>query len=109
MLQLNVNLPELRNMAKKIPSMGPAGLMELMKLDIKSQATDFINGLMDCEFELFLGRDKYERVSGIEISERHLRNGHYQRTFAVKGLGRLTVKVPRDRGGQVSDESPRAV
>jgi putative transposase len=100
MLQLNVNLPELRDMAKKIPTMGSAGLMELMKLDIKSQATDFINGLMDCEFELFLGRNKYERVSGIEISERHLRNGHYQRAFAVKGLGRLTVKVPRDRGGK---------
>lgn len=100
MLQLSVNLPELRDMAKKIPQMGTAGLMELMKLDIKSQATDFINGLMDCEFELFLGRDKYERISGVQISDRHLRNGHYQRTFAVKGLGRLNVKVPRDRQGK---------
>jgi putative transposase len=100
MLQLSVNLPELREMAKKIPKLGSTGLMELMKLDIKSQATDFINGLMECEFELFLGRDKYERISGVEISERHLRNGHYQRTFAVKGLGRLQMKVPRDRNGK---------
>lgn len=100
MLQLSVNLPELRQMAKNIPQLGANGVMDLMKLDIKSQATDFINGLMDCEFELFLGRDKYERVSGVEISERHLRNGHYQRTFAVKGLGRLNVKVPRDRQGK---------
>jgi putative transposase len=100
MLQLSVNLPELRDMAKKIPQMGTAVLMEMMKLDIKSQATDFINGLMECEFELFLGRDKYERISGVEISERHLRNGHYQRTFAVKGLGRLNMKVPRDRNGK---------
>jgi putative transposase len=99
MLQLSVNLPELREMAKKIPQMGTTELMELMKLDIKSQAKDFINGLMDCEFELFLGREKYERLAGVEISERHLRNGHYQRTFAVKGLGRLNVKVPRDREG----------
>ena len=67
MLQLSVNLPELRDMAKKIPQMGASGLMELMKLDIKSQATDFINGLMDCEFELFLGRDKYERISKVKI------------------------------------------
>ena len=100
MLQLSVNLPELRDMAKKIPQMGASGLMELMKLDIKSQATDFINGLMDCEFELFLGRDKYERISKVKISDRHLRNGHYQRTFAAKGLGRLNVKVPRDRHGK---------
>ena len=99
MLQLSVNLPELRDMAKKIPQMGAAGAMEIMKLDIKAQATDFINGLMDCEFELFLGREKYERLSGVEITDRHLRNGHYQRTFAVKGLGRLNVKVPRDRRG----------
>ena len=99
MLQLSVNLPELRDMAKKIPQMGTSGVMDLMKLDVKSFATDFINGLMDCEFELFLGREKYERLSGVEISDRHLRNGHYQRTFAVKGLGRLNVKVPRDRQG----------
>jgi putative transposase len=100
MLQLNVNLPELRDMANKIPRMSTTQLMELMKLDIKSQAVDFINGLMDCEFELFLGREKYERISGLEISNRHLRNGHYQRTFAVKGLGRLNLKVPRDRQGK---------
>ncbi len=99
MLQLSVNLPELREMAKKIPQMGASGIMELMKFDIKSQATDFVNGLMDCEFELFLGREKYARISGVEISDRHLRNGHYQRTFAVKGLGKLNVKVPRDRQG----------
>lgn len=73
MLQLNVNLPELREMTKKIFQLGTTGLMELMKLDIKSQATDFINGLMDCEFELFLGREKYERLAGVEISERYLR------------------------------------
>jgi hypothetical protein len=76
MLQLSVNLPELRDMAKKIPQMGPARLMELLKLDLKSQAIDFINGLMECEFELFLGREKYERQAGVKITERQLRNGH---------------------------------
>jgi putative transposase len=38
--------------------------------------------------------------SGVKISDRLLRNGHYQRTFAVKDLGRLNVKVPRDRQGK---------
>jgi transposase-like protein len=64
---------------------------------------------MDCEFELFLGRENYERLSGVEISEKHLRNGHYQRTFAVKGLGKLNVKVPRDRQGKLSDKSSGAL
>ena len=100
MLQLNVNLPELRDLAKKIPFLGSAGLMDLMNLDIKAQATDFINGLMQCEFELFLGREKYERSGTVALSHRNLRNGYYQRTFAVKGVGRLNMKVPRDRQGK---------
>jgi putative transposase len=100
MLQLSVNVPELREITKSIARLSSSELMGLMRLDIKAQATEFINGLMECEFELFLGRDKYERVSGLEITERHLRNGHYRRTFAVKGLGRLHMKVPRDRGGK---------
>ncbi len=76
MLQLSVNLPELRDMAKKIPQMGTRGVMDLMNLDVKSFATDFINGLMDCEFELFLDREKYERLSGVEIS--YIRKTNFQ-------------------------------
>jgi transposase-like protein len=100
MLQLSVNLPELRNLAKKIPKIGSNVVMELMKLDVNTLAKDFINGLMECEFQLFLGREKYERISGVRLSERSLRNGHYKRTFAIKGLGRINVSVPRDRQGK---------
>jgi putative transposase len=54
---------------------------------------------MEAEFSLFLGRDKYQR-DAVKVSSRVLRNGHYQRSFAVKGLGKLQVKVPRDRSGK---------
>jgi putative transposase len=99
MLQLNVNLPELRELAKKIPEMGSAALLDLMKIDIKSKASDFINELMNYELELFLGREKYERHQGLQFTQRHLRNGHYQRTFSIKGFGKLNLRIPRDRKG----------
>ena len=99
MLQLNVNLPELRELAKKIPEMGSAALLDLMKIDIKSKASDFINELMNYELELFIGREKYERHQGLQVTHRHLRNGHYQRTFSIKGFGKLNLRIPRDRKG----------
>jgi transposase-like protein len=65
-------------------------------LNFKQTATQFINGLTEAEFPLFIGRDNDHRDS-VKISSRNLRNGHYQRSFVVKGLGKLLVKVPRDR------------
>ena len=98
MLQLEVNLSDLKAFAKQLPDL-KEGLFPLMRLDLKQTATDFLNDLMDAEFNLFIGRDPYQREP-IEVSSRILRNGHYQRSFAVKGLGKLLVKVPRDRGGK---------
>lgn len=98
MLQLNVNLPELSNFAKALPEF-KGNLFSLLRLDIKAAATEFVNDLLQCEFDLFIGRDKYQR-DVIEVNGRNLRNGHYQRKFAVKGMGTLTIKVPRDRGGK---------
>lgn len=98
MLQLAVNLSDLKAFAKQLPDLKD-GLFPLMRLDLKQTATDFLNDLMDAEFNLFIGRDPYQREP-IEVSSRILRNGHYQRSFAVKGLGKLLVKVPRDRGGK---------
>jgi putative transposase len=98
MLQLNLNLPELTQFAKALPEF-KGNLFSLLRMDIKTAATEFVNGLLQCEFDLFLGRDKYQRDI-VEVNGRNLRNGHYQRKFAVKGLGTLTIKVPRDRGGK---------
>lgn len=98
MLQLDVNVSELKEFAKRLPEL-KEGIFPLMGLNLKQSATEFINGLMEAEFSLFIGRDKYQRDS-LKVSSRNLRNGHYQRSFAVKGLGKLVVKVPRDRSGR---------
>jgi transposase-like protein len=91
-------LPELRDYVKSIPKIKDQ-FFDLLRMDVKEVATDFINGVMSAEFELFIGRAKHERQSLISVSEKNYCNGHYQRTFMAKGLGKLSVKVPRDRSG----------
>ena len=99
MIELKVKPNELREYVKSIPKIKDQ-LFDLLRLDMKQVATDTVNGLMEAEFELFLGRAKHERQSVVSVSERNYRNGHYQRSFAIKGLGRLAIKVPRDRLGK---------
>ena len=103
MLELKVNPNELKEYVKSLPNIKNQ-LFDLMRMDVKQVATDFINGLMEAEFELYLGRDKYTRQSLIAVTDRNYRNGYYQRSFMVKGLGKLAVKVPRDRKGNYNTD-----
>ena len=72
MLELRLNLPEVAEFVKMIPS-SKEKLFELMRYDLKQNATDFVNSVLSCELDLFLGRGKYERQ---EATSRNLRNGH---------------------------------
>lgn len=101
MLELKINPNELKEYVKTIPNIKDQ-FFDLVRMDVKEAATEFVNGIMDTEFKLFIGRDKYERQSIVSIKDRNYRNGHYERTFSVKGLGRLSIKVPRDRKGLYS-------
>ena len=55
---------------------------------------------METELTGFLGRGRYERVEG----ESNHRNGSYGRQFTLKGIGEVSVKVPRDRNGGFSTQ-----
>lgn len=99
MLELKFNPNELKEYVKSLPNIKDQ-IFDIIRMDVKEVATDFVNGLMETEFELFIGREKHQRQSLISITERNYRNGHYQRSFMVKGLGKLAIKVPRDRKGQ---------
>ncbi len=98
-LKTELNLSELRDFAKNLPKL-KGQILELMEIDVKSYARDFLNGLLAAELALFLGREKFERKSLVQLSQRNYRNGYYGRTFFVKGLGGLSIKVPRDRQGK---------
>jgi len=98
-VKTELNLSELRDFAKNLPKLKDK-ILELMEIDMKSYARDFLDGILAAELALFLGREKYQRKSLLQVSQRNYRNGSYGRTFFVKGLGGLSVKIPRDRQGK---------
>jgi putative transposase len=58
-----------------------------------------VQEILDLEFTQFLGAEPYERSSGRE----GYRNGYYPRDLFTR-VGRLTLRVPRDREGRFSTE-----
>ncbi|MDL1969264.1 MAG: IS256 family transposase [Deltaproteobacteria bacterium] len=77
----------------------------MIRTDLKNKAEDYLSKLMDAELTQFLGREPYERHHG---AANH-RNGSYNRNYALKGIGNLSVKIPRDRQGQFkTDVIPRS-
>jgi putative transposase len=57
----------------------------------------WINGLLEAERDEFLGRGRHE-----PLDEEHdnYRNGYRPRTINFFGLGRIALRVPRDRKGE---------
>jgi hypothetical protein len=62
-------------------------------VNVKQYATDFLNGMMRAEFELFMGRDSYERKA-FKGKLKNYCNGTYERSYAIKGIGGVKVRVP---------------
>lgn len=94
-MKLQVSVTELVDLIKEV-QMAPARIFEILSMDIRKQAGDYLSQLMDVERTQVLGRAKYERT---EDPSDH-RNGSYERTFCMKGLGEITVRIPRDREGK---------
>lgn len=94
-MQLEVTVPEVFEVFKEI-CVAPEKLFEMMRLDLRGLAGEYLTALMEWELTIHLGRKRYERSRG----ETNHRNGSYPRKFTMKGLGEVEVKVPRDRQGQ---------
>ena len=73
----------------------PEGLFEMIRTNVQETVGQYLSGLMETELTAFLGRERYERVEG----EGNHRNGSYGRNFTLKGIGEVSVEVPRDRKG----------
>ena len=56
----------------------------------------YLNEIMKMELAEFLGRKPYERKKG---GSNH-RNGSYPRSFTMKRIEQVDLKVPRDREGR---------
>jgi putative transposase len=73
----------------------------MIRTKVQESVGQYLSGLMDVELTRFLGRDRYERC---EECEPNHRNGSYPRSFTLKGIGEVGVKVPRDRKGEFKTE-----
>jgi putative transposase len=99
MINVSIDTSELKSFVQNLPQIKDQ-IFDLMNLDLKSISAHYLETLMNMELSLFLGRDRYERKNSVSTTSRNYRNGFYQRTFAVKNLGELALKIPRDRLGE---------
>ena len=57
---------------------------------------DVLENILEAEMDEHLGRDKYQRQSDIEASERNYRNGYSQKNLR-SSFGTVDLDIPRDR------------
>ena len=69
----------------------PLGTMRELMTELRAGVRETLEGVMDAEIGLFLGQD---------AQRGNKRNGYVTRSFGIKGLGTLTLRVPRDRAGR---------
>jgi putative transposase len=69
----------------------PREAMREVVAHVRSGVLHTLEEVMDAEIELFLGQPA-ERANK--------RNGYVTRTFGIKGLGAIQLRVPRDRAGR---------
>jgi len=95
-MKLEITVAEIADIFKVIQER-PEQLFEMIRLDIRDTVGKYLTAMMDAELIQFRGRDVlYVRVAG---NEKH-RNGSYDRSFTLKSIGEIKVKVPRDREGE---------
>ena len=69
--------------------------LKTVRYDVQEAVGEYFSKLMNAELTEYLGREKYQRSEG----SNNYRNGNYDRSFTLKGIGTVDVKVPRDRQG----------
>ena len=93
-MELKVSVSEAIALIKEVENV-PAKILEYIGMNIQKEVGAFLTNLMDKELTDHVGREKYERKEG----NSDYRNGSYSRTFCIKGIGDVEVRVPRDRDG----------
>ena len=94
-MKMEISVPEVMELINGIRQ-EPETLFEMIRVNVKESVGQYLSGLMETELTGFLGRGPYERL---EEQSNH-RNGSYGRRFTLKGIGEVSVKVPRDRSGE---------
>ena len=95
-MKLEVSVTEAVQLIKEIQQQ-PGKILEMMKTDVPKVIGNYLSEVMQVELTRFLGRQPYERI---DTAEPNHRNGSYSRSFTLKKMGEVAVKVPRDRQGK---------
>ena len=98
-MELKVSVSEALALIKEVENV-PAKLLEYIGMNIQKEVGVFLTNLMSKELTDHIGREKYERKDGAT----DYRNGGYTRTFCIKGIGDVEVRVPRDRDGDFQSQ-----
>ena len=89
-MKLVVKVHDVVELARRFEASPATALRELSE-HVRHGAREVLERVMDAEIELFLGQDA-------EVENK--RNGYRSRTFVLKGVGALKLRVPRDRMGR---------
>jgi putative transposase len=95
-MKVEISVAEVTEVFKEIQGQ-PEKILEMIKVDVPKAVGEYLSEIMGVELTRFLGRQPYERI---EKAESNYRNGSYPRSFALKGIGGIEVRVPRDRNGK---------
>jgi putative transposase len=98
-MRMELSVTEVVDLIKQIRH-EPESLFAMIRANVQETVGQYLSKLMDVELTHFLGRGRYERGEG----EGNHRNGSYPREFALKGIGEVAVKVPRDRKSKFKTE-----
>jgi putative transposase len=90
LMKVIIKVHDVVELAKRFEA-SPAQAMRELTTQVKEGVKDTLERLLEAEIELFLGQ---------EAQGENKRNGYSVRTFALKGVGAVQLRVPRDRLGR---------
>jgi putative transposase len=87
LMKLVVRISDVVTLAKRFEETPTVAMREVVQY-AREAMKDVLEKVMDTEIELFLGNPEQEG---------NKRNGYVQRSFSIKGVGTVSLRVPRDR------------
>jgi transposase-like protein len=86
-IKVEIKIPELVK-AVELFQKNNQKLFEVITSEIKLSVSNTVNQLLQTELDLFLGQADQSN---------NKRNGFYEREFAIKNIGCVRIRMPRDR------------
>lgn len=93
-IKVEVNLPELKEAITSLEQ-GRRKFFEMLAVEVKAAAASAIEQVLDSEITFFLGK---------ESEKDNKRNGYKTRQYALKGIGGITFRMPKDRKSRFESE-----